>query len=501
VIKRNIVANLFGRVWGFVSVFIFIPLYLKFLGVEAFGLVGFYSTLMGILVFADMGLTATLNREMARLSVREDSAGDKCDLLRTYELTYTCISFLLALAVWFVAPLISDYWLQSKTLDPQEVTPVIRLMGVSIAVQLPASLYIGGLMGLQKQVLSNSLQIGWSMLRGMGSVLVLWLLCPTIYAFVCWQLFSNVAYCLFARTTIWHAVASGCARPRFNWLVFRNTWRYAMGMAGMASISILLTQTDKLAVSKMLPLETFGYYMLAVTLAGVPMMIASPISMAVFPRLTGLVESNERDGLVTLYHRAASMVSVAVIPTGLTLAIFSSDVIFAWTGNIVASREVGLVASFRLCGELMQAVTIVPFYVALSHGNVKLNLKIGAISIILITPLLIYLISKYGVVGAGASWVVMNLCTLPPYMYFLHRRFLSGELWRWCLRDVGIPLLAALPCVLFGRWIVPHTNSRFMMLALIGLVWGITTAATAITVPELRSLIMKQTSRVFGVSI
>ena len=73
-IKQNIAANFIGRAWGFISVYLFIPLYLKFLGIEAFGLVGFYSTLVGVLAFADMGFTATLNREMARLSVQRESA-------------------------------------------------------------------------------------------------------------------------------------------------------------------------------------------------------------------------------------------------------------------------------------------------------------------------------------------------------------------------------------------------------------------------------------------
>ena len=70
-IQRNILFNMIGRAWGFVSTYVFVPLYLKFLGIEAYGLVGFYSTLLGVLAFADMGFTATLNREMARLSVRK----------------------------------------------------------------------------------------------------------------------------------------------------------------------------------------------------------------------------------------------------------------------------------------------------------------------------------------------------------------------------------------------------------------------------------------------
>jgi hypothetical protein len=91
-IQQNIIANIIGRVMGIVSVYLFVPIYLKFLGIETFGLVGFYSTLLGVLAFADLGLTATLSREMARLEVRAGSVGEMRDLLRTYESIYLVIS-------------------------------------------------------------------------------------------------------------------------------------------------------------------------------------------------------------------------------------------------------------------------------------------------------------------------------------------------------------------------------------------------------------------------
>jgi len=501
-IRQNIIANIIARAWGFISVYLFVPLYLKFLGIEAYGLVGFYSTLLGVFVFADMGFTATLNREMARLSVRNDSAGEMRDLLRTYESTYLCISSVLAVIIWALAPLIAEHWLRAKVLQPHEIAAAIRLMGVSIAFQLPSGLYIGGLMGLQRQVRANSLQIAWGVFRGLGAVLVLWLFSATIFAFALWQLISNAVYCFFARLSLWRALSFSPAQshPQFKLQVFRDTWRYSAGMVGMAFIYTLLTQTDKVVVSKMLSLEILGYYTLAGALASVPLMLASPIASAVFPRLTGLVALEDRNSLTRLYHRTCELVAVAIIPAGLTIALFAGDFILAWMGSAIIAQRAGLVASLLLGGQLIQAILVVPYYLALAYGNIRLNLQLGIASVVLITPLLILLIMKYGVVGAGISWLVMNLCTLPPYVYSLHRRFLPGELRRWCLRGVARPLLIALPCVLLGRWLVPHTSSRLLTFCLIGLVWGVSAAATTAAVPELRSVFMKQTCRVFGVS-
>jgi len=501
-LRRNIIANFIARAWGFISAYLFIPLYLKFLGIEAYGLVGFYTILLGVLVFADLGFTATLNREMARLSVRKNSSGEMSDLLRTYELAYLCISTVIAVMIWVLAPLIAEHWLRSRILQPQEMAMAIRMMGVAIAFQLPSGLYFGGLMGLQRQVQANSLQIAWGTFRGIGAVLVLWLFSPTIFAFALWQLISNAIYCFLVRFSLWRALSPGPIRsyPRFKWQIFRNTWRFAIGMAGMAVLSTILFQTDKLAVSKMLPLEMLGYYTLAGALAALPLMLASPIASAVFPRLTGLVEIEDRIGLVMLYHRTCELVAVAIIPAGLTIALFAGDFIFAWTGSAAASRQAGLVASLLLLGQLMQAITLVPFYLALAHGQTKLILQVQIFSVILITPILILLITKYGVVGGGISWLVMNICSLPPYMYFLHHRFLPGELQTWILRDVGRPLLTALPIIILGRWLFLSPSSRIFTFGLIGLIWSVSTAATAFTIPELRSMIIKKARKRLGVS-
>jgi O-antigen/teichoic acid export membrane protein len=349
-------------------------------------------------------------------------------------------------------------------------------------LELPSGLYIGGLMGLQAQVRANTIQIGWGLFRGLGAVLVLWLVSPTVYAFASWQLLSNVIYCLVARMALWRVLRSfpGQAHPRFEWRVFHTTWRFAAGMLGMSVISTLLTQTDKLLVSKMLPLQMLGYYTLAGAVGSVPATLAGPIATAVFPRLTALVASESSDGLTSLYHRTCQLVAIAVVPAGLTVALFARECIFAWTGSALLAERAALVASLLVGGQIIQALLVVPYYLALAHGYVRLNLQIGIASVVLILPLLIGLVVKYGIVGAGLSWLVMNLCTVPSYMYLLHRRILPGEFRRWLLRDVLRPLCGAFPAVLLARLFAPMPTSRMLAIALIALVWGVSAGSAVL---------------------
>lgn len=498
-IKRNIFANLAGRAWGFISVYLFVPLYLKYLGVEAYGLVGFYSTLLGVLAFADLGFSATLNREMARLSAAKDDAAMR-DLLRTYEVSYLWISGILAVGVFLAAPLISERWLQSSTLPPEEIATAIRIMGISIALQLPAGLYVGGLMGLQMQVRANSVQVAWGVYRGGGAVLALMFVSPTILSFAVWQLISNAVYCYSCRHSLWQLVPADRDRPpaRFRRSVFMSSWRYASGMTGMGLLSVILTQVDKLAVSKMLSLEMLGFYSIAGALAAVPLMAASPVAAAIFPRFTELVALGDFATLRRLYHKTSELVALTVIPAGLVLVFFAHETVLAWTGSTVTATNTALAATLLLGGQLLQALTLVPYYVALAHGNIRLNLRVGVASAVLVTPLLIVLVRQFGLVGAGLSWLIMNVATFGPYMYFFHRSLLPGEFARWLKSSVVLPVVTAAPCVFLFWQAMPEINSRLFILAYLGCAWLVAVLATAAIMPAVRAFIGLKAVHYFG---
>lgn len=490
-IRKNIIANLVSNVWGIVSVFIFIPLFIKFLGIEAYGLVGFYATLMGFLYLADMGFSATLKRELARISVGANAGQEMRDILRTYEIIYGLISFLISIIIWFSAPLITQYWLTTESVQQTEVIQALRLMGISIAIQLPAGLFIGGLMGLQRQVLANSLNIGIGVLRGFGAVCILWLLSPTIFAFFTWQLVSNIVYLLMSRFRLWRAISSGNSYPKanFNWQVLRNTGRFALNMASISIIGVLLTQTDKLLVSKFATLEMFSYYTIAGSLASLPIILVGAVGSALFPRLTELVALLDQVEMEKVYKKASELIGIFLIPSGLLLVFFSYEFIFAWTGSHLIAKQAGVTASLLLAGQVIQAITVLPYNLAIAHGSVRFSQKLGVYSILLITPLLVFLTMKFGIIGAGASWLILNIFTLPLNLYYLHKQKLSSKnMLKDCLRGVIRPLIITLPIMVIAKLIIPITTSRIELIGELVFVWVVSFILSSMLFSTTRSL-------------
>ncbi len=169
----HVVSNYVGKGFSLLSVYLFVPLFFAYLGPEAYGMVGFFAVLQGLLAFADLGLGATLSREMARLAARADGPEEIPDLLRTVELTCLVAGAALVAAIVAFSGLIGRHWLQAENLPAATLANTIKLMGLVIAVQLAAGVYQGGLMGLQHQVTSNVMQIVWGVIRGAGAVAAL----------------------------------------------------------------------------------------------------------------------------------------------------------------------------------------------------------------------------------------------------------------------------------------------------------------------------------------
>ena len=191
-IKRNIIANFVGHIWMAVVSIVFIPIYIHFLGIEAYGLIGFSASLLVMLSVLDLGLGGTINRELAKLSVHPDKAQEMRNLVRTIEIIYWSVALVIGATIVLLSGFIANHWLQTNQLSPKIVERAIMVMGLTCALQWPTSLYSAGLSGLQRQVLLNSIVVVISTVRALGAILVLWAISSTIQAFFFWQAGANL---------------------------------------------------------------------------------------------------------------------------------------------------------------------------------------------------------------------------------------------------------------------------------------------------------------------
>ncbi len=485
-VSRNILANLFSKGWSALIGLTFVPVYITFLGIEAYGLIGLFATLQVIFSLLDLGITTTLNRTLARYSALSDKTQEMRDFLRTFEVIYWGLALLIGLTVFLIAPFIAQDWLNTSSLAPELVIQSIRLMGLVLAFQFPLGFYAGGLLGLQHQVLNSFLQATDATLRFGGVVIALWLIQPTLLVFFGWQAAMSMLSTLLTATLLWRVMPHATRAARFDPTLLRAVWRFAAGMFAISATAILLTQMDKIVLSKLLPLDQFGYYSLAGVLANGIALLTTPVFNALFPRFSQLVVVGDQAQLRETYHRSCQIMAVIIIPVTVILAWFAPEILLLWTRNPTTVAQAHLLVSLLVVGTALNGLMNLPYALQLAHGWTGLTFWFNIVALLLFMPLMFVLTSLYGSVGAAMLWCSVNLAYVLIQIQIMHQRLLPGEQWRWYLQDVAQPLLVALLIAGLGRWWLPVSVSPLSNLVPLAAIALTTFLATALSVASLR---------------
>ena len=495
-VKRNIIANFAAQGWASLMGLAFVPLYIKFLGIEAYGLIGFYIMLNTVFQLLDFGLSQTMNREMARYSAMPDKAGEARDLVWTLQAGYWCIGLLIGAGVLVLAPFIAGHWIKPGSVPVSTVQRAVTIMGLLAAVQWPLSFYDGGLMGLQKQVLSSSIRVGIATLASVGSVLILWKVSTTITAYFLWQMTVSALHVLLLTGFLWRSLPSAPRGPVFNPGLVRNIWKFAAGMSGIAVSATVLMQLDKVILSKLLTLDLFGYYTLAGTVSNaVPNLMVGPIFNALFPRFTALSATNDTAALKTLYHQASQLMAVVVLPVATVLVFFSRDVILLWTGNARTAGMSGPIVSVLVVGMALNALMVLPYTLQISHGWTSIGLRINTFFIITLVPAIYFLTVRYGPVGAASVWVILNSVYIAIGVPLTHRRLLPNEMGPWFREDILPPAFVVIATVGLARWIITSPLSPVTAVATLAGVLASSALAAALVAPEMRTWLFGQLAK------
>lgn len=484
-VSRNLAASLIGGAWASALSLLFIPTYLRYLGVEAYGLIGLYGTLQAIFTLFDLGLGATLNRGLARLSADPRSRPRQGDLLRTFESIYHAIALVLGVLLFAAAPFVARHWVQGQELSLPQLTAAIRLMAVLSALQFPVALYQAGLLGLQQHVRLNVVAIAGSTLRAGGAVLVLMFVSRSIVAFFAWQAVVTALHTVVMFGVIWH-VLGRATHARFDRQILRAEWRLAAGLSANALAFACLTQADKVILSGAAPLKELGYYALAGTVAGALWFVILPVNAAVSPRFAQLLAAGDHAALVGVFHKACQTIALLVLPVGVTLALFSHAVVDAWTGDAVAAHRAGLIVPLLAVGTMLWGLWSVPACLQYAGGWTHLMLYTNLVSVVVLVPTTVYAVSRVGVPGAALGWLLASVAHVVPAT-LMFRLVIPAERRRWYVRDLGLPLGAAIALGVTMRAVMPAGLDRALTVGYLLLTAACVFAAVFALTPDVRA--------------
>jgi O-antigen/teichoic acid export membrane protein len=433
------------------SAYIFIPFYVDILGIESFGLIGFYSVVLALIALVDVGLSTTFAREASR----HQGSPHLLDLLVTIERLLAFGICIVAATVFISADLIATKWLTNHSgIQPSDIQSSIRLMALAFIPQIMISLYISGLLGLQRQELANGLQVLYITVRS-GVVVAPLHFHPDIKLFFGWQLLSNIVFLILIRIALVRKIgAPTFTAGHFSLDLLFPHLKFAGGMLIIAIISGISSQLDKIVVSKLFSISDLGSYTLAWTLAQLPVAITAPILMALYPKLTRLFEQAEGAQGDRLYERSSFMIAALSTTSSIGLILFAPEILNIWLPDDALSEEVVVIVRVLTVGSLFLSLASTPFYFGLTRGHTKTSIALGLVTLAFSVPLLLIMTRSYGLIGAAIPWVLVNAAAFIVVSTTINKKYYSRESCQWLIRFTLTPMLIAGGAMLTARVVV-----------------------------------------------
>jgi O-antigen/teichoic acid export membrane protein len=462
-LKRNIVANYVSQIYVSAVAIIVLPLYLQQMGAEAYGLVGFYGLLQTWFGLLDMGLSATIGRETARQRGGATSATSLRELLRALESIFVVVAVGGVALLLLASKSLAESWLDFEVLTITEVVTSIQVMAFIVALRWMGGLFRGVLYGNERQVWLSGYNIVFNSLRFIGVLPVLAYGSPSPLWFFRYQLMVAVlelAVVAIKAYTLMPRVDGRTPRfPAFKPL--RALLGFSFSISFLSVVWAVVTQTDKLILSKLLSLSEYGQFTLAASAAAGLMTLSSPIASAVQPRMARLHAETNEPGLLELYRGATRMIAVAVFPLAFMLAMFSESALWIWTGDREVSSAISSVFRLYVLGNAVLAVAAFPYYLQFARGDMRLHMYGSLLLLVLLVPSIMVATNSYGMRGAGAAWLGTNLAYLFLWVPFVHKRLAPGLHLPWLISDIGASCITSAAISFAFLALLPLPNSRF----------------------------------------
>lgn len=449
-LKKNVAANFIGNSSGPLLSFICVPFYLKYIGAEGYGLIGIFTSLQVLLSFLDSGLSITLNRELASLSAVPGTQNKMRNLVKTLGNVYWLIAIVAGLIAVSMSSFMAHYWVQPDQLSRDIIQTAFILMSVSLVFQLPYGFYSGGLLGLQQHVLLNTVRVGFAILRNVGALCVLIFYEKTVTAFFGWILLINIIQVFVLRWSVWYALPNAGEKTIFDKQALKNIGRFAGGVTSITIIGALLSQVDKLILSKSFSLSQMGFYTLAQTIAGmIVVFIVPPFTQSLFPQFNKLIIAEDFASLKNIYLFNCRRISYIIIPASIFLCLFSYKLLFIYTKNEGLAKDSYLLLSLFVIGFLINSTLHLPYNLALAMGFTKKIIKLYIILLVIYIPLLYISLLTGKIINAGIAYIILQAAYLVLLIPIIQKKIQLVSLKEWytavIIKPVVISLLFIVP--------------------------------------------------------
>ena len=411
-VKKNIIANYSGNIFMVVINILLVPLYLKHLSVEEYGIITFFASLMSVFVILDVGLGLTINKEVATSQAKVKNLNTTSDIIRSFELVYWFMALLIGLILFIFSEWIATSWLNVEYIKKDDLTLIVSLMGLALIFRWPISFYENVLSGFQKMVSINTIKI----IIGIFNFSFLFFLF-TYFNLEIKGYFLFLALVYFLQTglltsTVWKVKDLTFLKAKFYLSILKRNKNYILGIGIYSIIGTLYVAIDRFVISNFFLTSELAYYSLASIASLSLFQLVYPISSALFPKFVENYTKGKKEDSLFIFRKGYQLCMVLVFSFSSLLFIFQESIFIFWTQNELVTSKSLVFLNPVLLGTVFYTLHILIISIYTALGKTKEINILYLFVFFLFFGLILFFSFRQNMLFIAYSWCFSNAVLL-----------------------------------------------------------------------------------------
>ncbi|HUL42843.1 MAG TPA: flippase [Bacteroidota bacterium] len=494
-IARNSFLNLGGQIIPLIVGIFAIPIVIRGMGNESFGILSLAWMLLGYLTIFDLGMGRATTKFMAagiRRGTPEElrrifwTSAEMNFLLGAFGgILVACFASILAERVFRISPALVDVAKNS-----------FMVLAFSCPVVLVSTAFRGALEAAQEFGYVNIVAVSASSLNFLLPLVGFYAkfnIEGIVILLMISRLCSTMAYFWFC-TRVFPSLRSG--------IVFEpRRLRQLLSYGGWVSISNLvnpvLIYLDRFLIGAMISVAAVTYYAAPYEMVSRMSIFPSSLAMTLFPSFSA-VNFDEREGIVSLYKRSTKFLLLFMGPLMAVLIFFAKDILAFWLGGQFSEISTPIVQVLAV-GLLMNSLAQIPYSLIQGLGHPDITAKLHLLELLIYALLVWFLVKTMGIFGGAMAWTLR--VTADAILLFLASgKFMNSSLILDRVLMRPLALVISMGCVLFGLSLLVENVVLKMVAAIVLMIFFVAVSWRYFTASRERELIQTTLRRLLHVT-
>ena len=469
-LKRNSAFNLIGGVIPALAALAVVPVIVRGLGAEGYGLLVLVTSILGYFALLDVNITAGSTKYVAEHQARGDA-----------HLVNQTIGFglLVYLAIGLVgAALLYSLsgWLAEAVFNVAPAQHEIAATCLKVAAlgflfgQL--QIYLQSIpQALMRYDVTSRFEVAFGLAVPLGSVVLLQAGFGLL-AIVWLRVFLSLINALLLVRSIRMLL------PQLRWEApQRATVRSMSSFSAYAFLSRVAALTyahgDKLIIGAIVGMQPLAVYAVAATVGNRVLGLMYRVSAVLFPAASALAASGDEARLKAVYLKLSRYVVYVNLSALLLLGVFAEPLLRHWIG---ADYSLGgaLVLQLVALGQFVDSLTNLPSLVNDGRGHPRISGLFAITRAVLGLVAVYLLVGQFAIVGAAWGHLLSGLVMSAAFMIHVHGRTVPVSLGELLVKSWAAPMVGATAVAVLTAWAFRHLTGSVQQLA------GLVAAATAL---------------------